>query len=645
MALPITNRCGTAHHVPSVTLECCQHENRCGIAHHRTLALLSGSFQAIKSFILDLSMDNSEAYCVIDKARRSLLAQGSTSDDSPMHMYLGELETFLNGHLPILQPAAAVPGADSKAVIDKLVQAITTIRRSVPSANAGSSGAGGAAAGGNASGGTMAVNNDAVEAVLVSKIHQLLIGKVAKCDLSTEAGRRDAFTAGFDPQHVYSVRALTYGEATVIRRDSTLALLGELRPHLPEYTNYCLRVDIATGNIPDNLSQWSILGRDGTKDTFFNLFWQHKYHVMDWYGSTQEPGMFSFLAARDLKGYKPLAAADHYCVPSFVRRLADFGQNLFCVQGWPDLPGPAAPGQGFTWRTWWLFYADHLDQAKELGSQKAQLDWLDRAHDQAIVALKLMGGLVKGLLTASVDIVSKQMEYLLPWDAAPAQALRDQQAAFLRSKTDQQAYQRFQVGMNTVIDQEAIKLETLPLRSVRHKGRLPKRGLDDDEKPRGGNDEGFYAAPGSLASTCGWVTQGKEFFASGLVWDVPKLAAKYKVTVQGKCWAFLLNRKQGSKKMACCGQHTKSGHETPKSAAHVLAGFEITPELIQEFARAPTDEERAKFQPANNKSKGGGKGGDRGDGKGGGKGDGKGKGRGIGNGRGRGQLFRMPTQP
>ena len=67
-------------------------------------------------------------------------------------------------------------------------------------------------------------------------------------------------------------------------------------------------------------------------------------------------------------------------------------------------------------------------------------------------------------------------------------------------------------------------------------------------------------------------TEGKEFFASGLVWDVPKLAAKYKVTVQGKCWAFLLNRKQGSKKMACCGQHTLrrvSGGDLPP--AHTFA--------------------------------------------------------------------------
>ena len=220
-----------------------------------------GSYPAIKGFILDMTRDDGEAHGLMDKVRRSLLAHGSVSDDSPMHMYLGELETLLNGHLAILQPAAAVAGADARTVIDKLIRSVTTIRRSGPSAGAQGSAASGVPAGGSATGGSMAVNNDAVEAVLVSNVHQQLAAKLTQCDLTTEAGRRDAFTAGFSPRHIYAVRALTYGEVSVIRRDATLAVLGELLPFRAEYTNYCLRVDLATGTIPDNLSQWSITGR------------------------------------------------------------------------------------------------------------------------------------------------------------------------------------------------------------------------------------------------------------------------------------------------------------------------------------------------------------------------------------------------
>ena len=81
-----------------------------------------------------------------------------------MHMYLGELEAFLNGHLAILQPAAAAPRADARTVMDKLVSAIATIRRSGSSAGAGGTGVS-SVAGGTATGGATAVNNDAVEAV------------------------------------------------------------------------------------------------------------------------------------------------------------------------------------------------------------------------------------------------------------------------------------------------------------------------------------------------------------------------------------------------------------------------------------------------------------------------------------------------
>ena len=112
-----------------------------------------------------------------------------------------------------------------------------------------------------------------------------------------------------------------------------------------------------------------------------------------------------------------------------------------------------------------------------------------------------MGGLARSLLTSAVDIVSKHMEYLLPWDAAPAQALRDQQAAFLRSKTDGAAYQRFQTGMKKIVDQEAVKLEILPLRSLRHKGRPLKRDADDEDKARG---ERRGEAPMKELLGCAW---------------------------------------------------------------------------------------------------------------------------------------------
>ena len=431
--------------------------------------MIADSYPTIKSFILDLSVENGESYGVIDKARRSLLSGGSASADCPMHMYLGELEGLLNGHLAILQPAAAVPGANARDVIGKLVSSITTIRRSVPSANAGQAGVSGASASSSAAGGAMAANNDAVEAVLASRAHQDLIAKVSACNLATEAGRRDAFTAGFDAKHVYAVRALTYGEAAILRRDATLAALGELRPFLLEYTNYGLCVDLTTGVIPKQLSWWSIAGPDGSKVTFFKQFWRQDYSVMDWYGSADEPGMLSFLSALHWLRHAPLHVADHYCVPFLVRQLADFGQNLFCIQGFPDIAQDVAEGDGFTWRTWWLFYADHLERALDF-KREVQLVWLDRAHEQAICALRLMGEVVRSKLQSSVDIVNKRLDYVLPWDCAPANVLRNEWVLSQDNDRGIQAYNRF-CGGNAARLSEAhpdVPRLCLPRRSERY---------------------------------------------------------------------------------------------------------------------------------------------------------------------------------
>ena len=309
---------------------------------------------------------------------------------------------------------------------------------------------------------------------------------------------------------------------------------------------------------------------------------------MDWYGSASEPGMLSFQAANDLIGFKPVASADYYCVPGLVRELADFGQRGFCVQGWPDVPEPTAMNQGFTWRTWWNFYAEHLDYATRLDTREAQLDWLDYAHDQGLNALRLMGETAKGILKSSVDITSKELKYLLTWDCAPANALREQVALHKLTKTDSAAYHRLQAGTSRAVNVDALKRQTLPLRSDRH-------GQDKGGKRRRGDNESDGSRPpGSLASTVGWLTPDHEFYASGQVWDMRRLAACFKVQLSEKCWGFLLNRKPAANRMACCPTPFAQGHRSPTDEAHRLNDL-IVDQHMATYSRAATPEEKAKF--------------------------------------------------
>ena len=570
-------------------------------------------FPNIKAHILDLSSNKTEAYGVCNKVRVSLLTGASASLDTALGLCLEDIEVLLGTHLALVTPAAAKVGATATTVMDALIHALVTIRRGHGS---GSLASASGASNPLSSAAPPAASNDAVEAVLVGQPHQALVLSLSKCDLATESGRRDAFTAGFDPNHIYAVRALTFGEDKVTRRDDALGKLGQLRPFLVEYTNYCLRVDFATGEIPSHLAACSITGADGSNDVFFKRFWKQDYVNMDWYGSTTQPGLLYFKAARKATGFKPVQDTDFYCDPNLVRELAEWGQNMFCIQGFPDVAAATAHGKGFTWRTWWMFYADHLQEATALPTRKAQQDWIDFAHAQALAALRLMGEVVHSLLTASVDIVSLKLEYLLPWDAPPAEALRNHSKLYAETEQAQRTYGLFVSGAGKTADHDAAHMNRLPLRSERH-AKGVKRGSEGgskeqaNSKPRGGaNDTPKSKAPssgkpeakepGSLASTVGWVTPNKDFFASGLVWDVgsPKgLAASYHVTIGAKCWAFLLSRRRPANKMAVCGKHGSAGHEGPESAAHKLGDFAITEETIAQFARPPTDEERAKFAP------------------------------------------------
>ena len=152
-----------------------------------------------------------------------------------------------------------------------------------------------------------------------------------------------------------------------------------------------------------------------------------------------------------------------------MRELAAFGQNFFCIQGFPDIARHVAEGNGFTWRTWWLFYADHLERALRF-NRELQLDWIDRAHEQAICGLRLMGEVVRSKLLSSVDIVSKQLDYVLPWDCAPANALRSEWALFQECDQGIQAYNKFGGGEAPSLYRAHIdpSLLHLPRRSERH---------------------------------------------------------------------------------------------------------------------------------------------------------------------------------
>ena len=99
---------------------------------------------------------------------------------------------------------------------------------------------------------------------------------------------------------------------------------------------------------------------------------------------------------------------------------------------------------------------------------------------------------------------------------------------------------------------------------------------------------------GTLASTVGWVTLNEEFFASGRVYDVRKIAADFSCSVQSKCWGVLLNRRALARRIECCPTLSREGHESIESAAHQLNGLNVDKIFIEKYSRVATLADRAK---------------------------------------------------
>ena len=92
----------------------------------------------------------------------------------------------------------------------------------------------------------------------------------------------------------------------------------------------------------------------------------------------------------------------------------------------------------------------------------------------------------------------------------------------------------------------------------------------------------------------GWLIGGKTFYASGRVWDVPKLLAAYgDAPPSGVCLAFMLSRRTAPNKLKDCPCPTEHDHLSPTSPAHVLPEFELTKEVIAKFSRPSTSTDRA----------------------------------------------------
>jgi len=210
--------------------------------------------------------------------------------------------------------------------------------------------------------------------------------------------------------------------AALSRRRPCLGKLAELRPFLPEYlASAVLRLYYSRHYHRDRPRRdlWNLDAHPALLGRFL------KFDLdTDWYGSPDDPGLLYFLSSVETRriGWRNHAVdpADHFCKPWLVRELADFGGALLGALGFA-----LTPVQGYSFRSFFLLYADVVEEAISMAFQRPNyeenaLTWLDMCNEQAHAALRLMGQLVKGFVNSSNF---GQLDYILPEDCAPVAKL------------------------------------------------------------------------------------------------------------------------------------------------------------------------------------------------------------------------------
>jgi hypothetical protein len=406
-------------------------------------------------YILQRSTTAPCAIRLLHRAVRVLLP-GLDIRDWPLDDWIDSVETRLYARQAVLATAAAAPNAsgnDIVAALEGMASAPSSAHRA-SSVGAPVPASGSAVAAGS-------THHDAVEAALTAQSYRDFVQRFGLCDLTSVAGRRSAIGEGFSTTCLITVRVLCHGERSVARRHSELGSLLELRSHLADYFNFRLCTGFFSperGWTILNLRGWSLTGTDSPQPTFLDQFLRQDLVSMDWLG------MVNSLRAAGACGSMILERlpADHFCVPSDILALADFGECLLKAIGVPSTLPPGQPG--FTWRSWWTFYASHLEYARRLPAREKQLDWLDGAHVQAMAALQLMSSGLRSLIMCT-ESRDRQLGALLPYDCQPAEVLRRRQAGVELWQGYFRIYTNMAPGGYWDMRPE---YDPLPLRSERH---------------------------------------------------------------------------------------------------------------------------------------------------------------------------------
>ena len=540
----------------------------------------------------------------------ALLLPGSGSSRRiPFHVSASRVEQALLSKLALLE--AQAPGGNAEANLAELRRHSTAT---------GSTGAAGSGAGGAGSSSGTGAATAAFEAETLMTEYIALREAAANMQTDRREDRLAVLDLALQPELPLPRRILTNGErdSPICRRDVTLSVILSLLPFLSEWFTLAVATE-PDGTIPRGLEDWSITGDAGRDSAFLKSFLAGDWATMDWYGTSTTPGLCYYLSRRQTAIYTPPKPEDWFCVPSSLRRLADFGQRLFSALGYP-----ATVEHGHSFQSFIHLIIFYLEKAPDLPTTDMAIRWVDDCDICARQALALAAQSHKLRIGLAGGAPQPPLGALLPEACAPIQLLKARSIKLQKGIDDErdkpsvlQRGERATVqlsGTNNVPLRSARPQRLKRLRAGDSEGQLclpaPAPGAPGEgplllrapgEGPlllRGDGALALHAGAELPPGTRGVIVRraaGGHLQVGGRVWRTGALALAKGERPEEKCFGLILSRQRDDRRQHLC-LHGMQGaqHASFTSQAHVLKDFDFEKDA-KSFSRFATPEEQAEY--------------------------------------------------
>ena len=497
----------------------------------------------LKRYFLDLCSTTEEALAIIQRLTSDLL--DSEENKLGWRGRITTLETRLNQRLPSLDQATALAqDVEGEQRALKIAHAIGREAVRLQGAHTSRRGPNGE------NEGLHTLHDDEIKEAILSESYRNCEQAVRGIDSNTSEGRRKILETCAMSGNSLILRVMMRGQKELARRDRLLALILEARggnglTGLIDYLSHAHAVDPSTGIVPQRRRKFSVAGETGVNESELRKFILCKFKDMNWYCT--KTGIYALRICDTGANLLPLDDRDRLVVISELDDFIKFGEIRMLAAGFPAvLPQHY---KGWTWRSFWSFYVDHLKLAKLAGSRTEMLQWVSQAAAQGEIALRLIGEQYRMFLESATPSQAKLLG-VLPEDNSVVENLRTWQKYASDLQNARDIYKGcgiFNPRSDPINTYELPRLSTTSAQRILEGPAAKKQKVERRQVTNQG-----------LQGKGRWLSPGRKYLKDGWVWNV----AEAKREFPDLCFEFLVGEK--------CSQGLSEGHGFAGDTAHSL---------------------------------------------------------------------------